>query len=186
MLAEMSACAHRLGMAFGRDALRAQEHKRRAELFDLFERCFFGVRVAVALRIRLRRGAPEALRVEAREDRDRDDEPEARVRERSDADREVERASVPLLIKTLRGVASDAAALPGPLPADLTTLTALLARQTGTPGPSARPAAPGLRARLASSGVLPLATLPLRASSAGHAVAAQALRPRAATGPPRR
>ena len=55
MLAEMSACAYRLGMSFGRQAEAAQETSRKLEMFRLFERCFFAVRVATALQLRLRR-----------------------------------------------------------------------------------------------------------------------------------
>src|SRR5262245_12101837 len=55
MLTAMSACAYRLGMAFGREAESAEDHARKVELLGLFERCFFSVRVATALRLRLGR-----------------------------------------------------------------------------------------------------------------------------------
>jgi hypothetical protein len=199
MLAEMAAVAHRLGMAFAREAEREADWKRKAELFGLFDRCFFGVRVAIALKLRLRqaaRAAPVGVSVlnEAREADDfhqRGDPPETErpdtaepVRERLDADRDREgdRASLPMLMKTLRGVAADAAALPGPAPAELPALTALLARATGTGGPATR--APPLRSRLSGAAVLTMP--PPRAGPVASAFAIQALRPRAATGPPGR
>jgi hypothetical protein len=199
MLAEMAAVAHRLGMAFGREAEREADWKRKAELFGLFDRCFFGVRVAIAPKLRLRqaaRAAPVGVSVlsEAREADDfheRGDPPETErpdaaepVRERLDADRDREgdRASLPLLMRTLRGVAADAAALPGPAPADLPALTALLTRATGTGGPAKRPAP--LRSRLSGAAVLTMP--PPRAGPVAGAFATQALRPRTATGPPRR
>jgi len=87
------------------------------------------------------------------------------LRERldGDRDREGERASLPLLMKTLRGVAADAAALPGPAPAK-------------------RPAP--LRLRLSGAAVLTMP--PPRAGPVSNAFATQAPRPRAATGPPGR
>jgi hypothetical protein len=199
MLAEMAAVAHRLGMAFGREAEREADWKRKAELFGLFDRCFFGVRVAIALKLRLRqaaRAAQAGVSVpsedrEADDFHERGDPPEterpntvAPARERLDADRDREgdRASLPLLIKTLQGVAADAAALPGPAPAELPALTALLTRATGTGGPAKRPAP--LRSRLSGAAVLMMPTP--RAGPATGAFAAQALRPRTATGPPRR
>jgi hypothetical protein len=175
MLAEMCACAHRLGMAFGREAEAAQDHAERMALFDLFDRCFFSVRVGVGLQLRLRRegrpgptqrpadapaDAPAAEReAEPAHDAPDRDAPEGR-RERldeRDRDRETERASLPILLKTLKGVAADAAARPGPRPAELPSLIELLAQFGGEPSspantpPPPRPAA-SLRTRLASSG----------------------------------
>jgi len=192
MLAEMSACAHRLGMAFGREAERTADWQRKLELVDLFERCFFGVRVSIALGLRLKRAAAAGMALgragEAEDLRDREDPPETErpeglPRERLDADREreTERASLPLLLKTLRGVAADAAALPGPTPAGLPALTALLARTAGDPDSKIRPASGGLRSRLAGAAAVAIATAPPRAG-----VATLARRPRPATGPPRR
>lgn len=201
MLTEMSACAYRLGMAFAREAEREADWTRKAELLGLFDRCFFGVRVALALKLRLlqaARATPGAAhqRGETREADDfheRGDPPETErpdvgepLRERLDADRdrEGERASLPLLMKTLRGVTTDAAALPGPAPAELPALTALLARATGARGQAIRPAP--LRTRLSGAAALPISTAPPRAGPAANAFATQTLRPRTATGPPRR
>jgi hypothetical protein len=204
MLAEMSACAYRLGLAFGREAERTEEVGRRLEMFQLFDRCFFAVRVATALQLRLRREAwaaparepandAEDLREREPLDAEPQDaesldagrpEPDAPGRERLDADRdrdrETERASLPVLLTTLTGVAADAAARPGRPPAALPALQALLARASAEPAPVRRPAgAPPLRDRLAGSAAVAV-TAPPRAPSG--------LRPpvRRATGPPRR
>jgi hypothetical protein len=195
MLAEMSACAYRLGLTFAQEAERAEDAGRRLEMYQLFDRCFFAVRVATALQLRLRRETGAALAREAAgeaEDlHERDpaetERPERNERERmeADLDREREPASLPVLLGTLRGVAADAAALPGRKPGELPTLQDLLARATAAPS-SARPAAnsksgpPPLRERLAGSAAVAVATVP------------QTLRPspglpaRRATGPPRR
>lgn len=53
MLSELSQCAYRLGLAFGHEAERAEDAARRLEYFRLFDRCFFAVRVATALELRL-------------------------------------------------------------------------------------------------------------------------------------
>lgn len=68
MLPEMSACAYRLGMAFGQAAEPAEDDGRRLEMFQLFDRCFFAVRVATALQLRLRREGGMALAREPREE----------------------------------------------------------------------------------------------------------------------
>jgi len=84
-----------------------------------------------------------------------------------------------VLLRTLDGVAADAAALPGPEPAALPTLRELLAHMTPDPPPT--PPKTDLRVRLAGSGAavtLQLAPRPL-GSPGGLAV-------RRATGPPRR
>lgn len=160
-LSAMSACACRLGMAFGAEAERAQDSALKIEWFGLFERCFFSVRVATALELRLRREA-WSMR-EAASDREdlneRADPPEREDRDRAfderdrEGDREVERASLPILLRTLDGVAADASALPGPPPAALLTLNELLAQARTRPVAAARTApAAGLRARLTGSG----------------------------------
>ena len=194
MLAEMGAVAHRLGMAFGREAERETDWARKRELFDLFDRCFFGVRVAISLRLRLARatatGAQPPLYAAREAEQERADPPETERpgRERPDADREREgeRASLPLLLETLQGVAVDAAALPGPPPAALQPLTALLARATATHGPATRPAPGALRTRFAGASAVAMAIPPPRAGPAARGLPAQTLRPRAATGPPGR
>jgi hypothetical protein len=202
MLSDLSQCAYRLGMAFGGEAERAQDAARRLEYFQLFDRCFFAVRVATALELRLLR-TPVAPRREAateREDlsdRDRsgheplDIERPERFPERLDAERdrerEVEPASLPLLLRTLQGVAADAAGLPGPEPAALPTLRQLLAHVTSdapavTPTTAPPTAAASLRARLAGSGAASaLALAPPQPSRPGGALAM-----RRATGPPDR
>lgn len=163
-LNDLTEIAYRLGVAFGVAAERADTDERQVELFKLFDRCFFSVRVGIALELRLRkelatRSAPEREAPE-REAPERE-RPEAG--ERSDAlryderdrEREVERASLPLLLRTLESVAADAA-LPGPPPAELPNLRELLAQVRGAePTPPARPAKPPLRARLTGSATLP-------------------------------
>lgn len=189
-LSEMSACAYRLGMAFGAEAEQAEDVARKIEWFELFERCFFSVRVATALELRLRREA--RLGREAESDReeliDRAD-PQEREGEREDRDRgyderdrdregDVERASLPVLLRTLEGVVADAAALPDVEPAALLTLRELLAQAKSEPA-AAAPAA-SLRSRLAGSGAATaLAPRPPPDFGAGRTV-------RRATGPPAR
>jgi len=184
-LSEMSQCAYRLGMAFGAEAERAQDTERRLEYFWLFDRCFFAVRVATALELRLAR-MPAASRDEALTDREdaerpeRDDSGLDRAEGDRDREREVEPASLPLLLRTLEGVAADAAALQGPEPAALPTLRELLAHATST-GAARSTLAANPKARLAGSGAataLQLAPPPLRARAA--------LLVRRATGPPTR
>ena len=178
----LSACAYRLAERFGAEAERAPAGDLKA--FELFERCFFAVRVATALQLRLWQtpgaardsGAARADRPDAALDRGL-----ARDRD-SDRDREREPASLPLLLKTLEAVAADAAALPGPAPAELPTLRELLAQLTSAPAPAKeRPRTPtGLRARLAGSAAAPLATVPPPARPS------PILALHRATGPPRR
>jgi hypothetical protein len=191
-LSELSQCAYRLGLAFGHEAERAEDTARKREYFHLFDRCFFAVRVATALELRLWR-TPSISPGEAFGDRedDRADDAEPPERERSersedtdrDREREAEPASLPVLLRTLDGVAADAAALPGPEPAALPTLRELLAHVAPEPLPSppSTPSRMDLRARLAGSGAavaLQLAPRPARSPGA--------LAVRRATGPPRR
>ena len=206
MLADMGACAYRLGMAFGAEAERSVALADKLQYVQLFERCFFAVRVGIALELRLRReGRWEAARA-GREDRDspadraerdppEDERPEAFEPERpalyteGDRDREAERATLPLLLDTLQGVAADAAALPGPPPAELPTLRDLLARYASdTAEPPAATPGQTYRARLASStaavpgqgGFAGLLTRPPDRPSRGGAPSPS----RPATGPP--
>src|SRR5947209_5090232 len=140
-LFQMSECAYRLGMAFGAEAERTQDLGKKIEWFELFERCFFGVRVATALELRLRRTPAEAR--EPASDRealiDRAEAPEREDRERGyderdrEGDREIERASFPLLVRTLEEIVADAAALPGPEPADVSTLRELIVKAGSAP-----------------------------------------------------
>ena len=202
MLSELSACAHRLGVAFAAEAEATEDWGRKLELVQLFDRCFFSVRVAINLQLRLRRegGARaaerhdveraeglEIERPEAAQDATRDDTYDER-----DRDRETERATLPLLLSTLNGIAKDAAALPGPAPAALPSLRDLLARVGAEPAATPRRPSPlPLRARLAGSAGLALASPPGPATGPPRAnvatlVAPLARRPRTATGPPRR
>lgn len=205
-LDELSQYAYRLGCVFGAAAERAEDPGRQLEYVQLFDRCFFSVRVAIALELRLRReplASRPASRVgredlsihverdpSEREPREDDaagrDAPE-RFAER-DRERERETASLPLLLRTLSAVVTDAATLPGPEPSALPSLRELLARITSvptgetpiTPRPIPRPSGTGLRARLAGSTTAPVMTLPSRARPpAGFALPA-----RRATGPP--
>jgi len=198
MLSEMSACAHRLGMAFAAQAEAEADWRRKAELFQLFDRCFFSVRVAIALELRLRRevglraSADGAHDIEPTEglEIERPEAPErAEAYDERDRDRESDRegASLPLLLSTLKAVATDAAALPGPAPAALPKLNALLARvgvQLSPSGAAATPRAapspaPPLKARLTGSAGAALAILPQPGSGKAPPL-------RRATGPPRR
>lgn len=180
MLSEMGECAYRLGKVFGAEAERAGTHERRLEYYQLFDRCFFAVRMSVALGLRLRRAARAEGRdgayAEAREREtaecetgERDpverDAPEterldAYVETEGERDREREPVSLPLFLNSLAGIAADASALPGPEPAALPSLRELLARVKSdtapTPGPAAKPRAnSALRARLAGSATTP-------------------------------
>lgn len=182
-LSDLSQCAYRLGLAFGAEAERAEDVARKIEFFELFDRCFFSVRVAVALKLRLRRPQTASEPMTDREtlaDPTERDPPDRDPRER-DREGDRERASLPLLLKTLNGVVEAAAALPGPEPADLPTLRELLAHATASPATLTRP--PGaLRARLAGSATVPVRT-PKTSARPGSALAASLRR---ATGPPRR
>ncbi len=190
MLSEMSQCAYRLGMAFGAEAERAAEADERVDYFRLFERCFFAVRVAAALELRLWRTPSEPREAAAdreelidradlpdREDRDRGDDERDR-----DRDRDVETASLPVLLRTLNAVVADASALPGPVPAALPTLRELPAQVQSSPKSSFPKSAVSLRSSLAGSGAataLALAPRPMVRPVAG-------LSARRATGPPGR
>ncbi|MGZ6018083.1 MAG: hypothetical protein ACXWKO_05380 [Phenylobacterium sp.] len=189
-LSELTECAYRLGLVFGHEAERAEDTARRLEYFRLFDRCFFSVRVAIALELRLRRtpamasDEPLAERLDNRADPPEDERADSDrnlERERSEADRdrerEAERASLPVLLRTLEGVAEQAATLPGPEPAALPTLRELLAHVA--PGSPPAPARTDLRARLAgSAATLTLQRTPTSGNPAGLTV-------RRATGPPR-
>ena len=193
MLSDLSRCAYRLGLAFGHEAERAEDGARKLEYFRLFDRCFFAVRVATALELRLWRtpATPPGEALGEREElRDRADPPETERPERDEdadgdreRDREAEPASLPVLLRTLDGIAADAAALPGPEPAALPTLRELLAHVAPEPLPTPPPTRPrtDLRARLAGSGAA--VTLQLAPRPAGIP---GGLAVRRATGPPRR
>ena len=137
MLAELTESAFALGKRFAAAAEGEKNVDRAIEWFRLFDRCFFSVRVSIALQLRLERTRAEPR--EAASDREelleRDEEIEEERPERPeryderdrDRERESERASLPILLKTLDGIVADASALPGPEPAELPTLRVLLA-----------------------------------------------------------
>jgi len=180
-LDDLIGVAHRLGMVFGQEAERIDAMERKLPLLEAFSRCFFSVRVGIALKLRLAKeaGAP-AVRPEREVERPEPPELERPERgetfrfDERDRERDVERASLPLLLRTLEGVAADAEALLGPQPAELPTLRELLARvKADAPAPAARP----LRARLTGSATT--VTLPRPGPRAASPL-------RRATGPPHR
>lgn len=193
-LTEMSECACRLGMAFGAVAEREDDDPaRQLQYFDLFERCFFAVRMATSLTLRLGHSLMASSERERPErERPEQERPEQERAERQPSDRDIDRdrererdresASFPMLLKTLGAVADAASALPGPAPAALPSLRELLAQFTSDPAPAKQPteAGQGLRARLAGSAATPVVTLP---SSARPSPIPALHR---ATGPPRR
>ncbi|HEY1449221.1 MAG TPA: hypothetical protein VGF33_11875, partial [Caulobacteraceae bacterium] len=135
-----------------------------------------------ALELRLKR-TPAELR-EAASDRealiDRPDpsDSEDRGYDERDRDRETERVSLPILLRTLEGVVADAAMLPGPEPAELPTLRELITHAKSTPATAPQ----SLKSRLTGSGAAPAPRpAPHLASNVGQILAA-----RRATGPPRR
>ena len=194
-LSEMAECAYRLGMAFGAATEKAQGTDGWLAYFNAFDRCFFAVRVATALELRLNRTPAEPR--EAAADRealiDRADPPETpesetdghdrdRGYDERDRDRETERASLPILLRTLEGVAADAETLPAAEPAELLTLRELIAHAKAAPSPAQTETAQNLRSRLTGSGAaLAPPPRPHLASNVGQVLAA-----RRATGPPRR
>jgi hypothetical protein len=185
MLAELREPAFRLGMAFAAEAERAADVATKVEFVQLFHRCFFSVRVAIGLELRLER--TPAVRPEPREaasdwedlcDRDPPDrsdryEPDY-DRER---DRETERASFPILVRALDGVVAGAGKITGPEPAELPTLRDLLAKVKSGPPPASRPT---MKARLTGTGGAPgLAPARRPASNVAEVLAARRSR-----GPP--
>ena len=193
-LSELTECAYRLGLAFGAEAEQAETPERRVEYFQLFDRCFFGVRVAIALQLRLQRAPAGQDALSARGDPSERDQAEREAADHDgldryterDRERDLEPASLPILLRTLGGVAADAAALPGPEPAELPTLRELLAQVTSQPTatPSPRAGGASLRARLAGSATTQALTLPPPKGSGPELRIA--LPTRQATGPPRR
>ena len=186
MLDALTQCAYRLGRAFAAEAERSHG-KAMLETYERFSRCFFSVRMGIALKLRLGRLQPVRLATATETETER----EAVEREPSDhltraeplereRDRETERASMPLLLNALETVAADAASLPGPAPTDLLTLRELLATfssapaQSPIPAPAVAPLRPtgDLRIRLAATASASILTIPPPR--------------RHATGPPRR
>ena len=174
----LTQCAYRLGRAFAAEAERSQG-RAMLEACERFDRCFFSVRMGIALQLRLCRPQPVRLETETerdpteREPSDHHTAAEPRERER---DRETERASVPLLLNALATVSADAASLPGPAPTALRELLATFASasaQTPALAPTVSSPRPtgDLRTRLAATASTSVLTAPPR---------------RHATGPPRR
>jgi|GEM_PF-1085800 len=226
MLSEMSDCAYRLGVAVAARAEATEDWGRKLELIQVFDRCFFSVRVSIALQLRLRREAgaearapqgvaqrteterDEGLEIERAEALERPDGPDdvthddvtrggdAGLYTERDRDRETERASLPLLLSTLNGVADAAGALPGPAPAALPALRELLARvgaetpaalRAPTPRANAQTGSPANARINLLAGARAGPAAPLRTRLAGSAVATlEAGPPLRATGPPRR
>lgn len=186
-LDEMRNAAHGLGMAFAQAAEAEDDLDRKLILFDAFHRSFASVRLSIALALRLKREARMPARIETERpeseplDLERAEAPERPERyDERDRDREAERASFPLLLRTLGRVADDAQALL-PQAAELPTLRELLTRVGGQPAAAAaQPVATPLRARL--SGGAATLTLPPPHRPGGLADSL----PRRSTGPPRR
>ena len=186
-LDQMREVAFRLGMSLGQAALAEDGIDRKLTLLDAFHRSFAAVRLSIALKMRLAREARTAPRAEAeRPETERVELESAEAAERPerfderDRDRETERASFPLLLRTLGRVADDAQALI-PQAAELPTLRELLDRVGAQPAPAAKPADP-LRERLSGGTAALTLTAPPRSSPSGL----RGLPPQRSTGPPRR
>lgn len=185
-LDDLRNAAHALGMAFASAAQVETDFDRKLSLFDAFHRSFASVRLSIALALRLKREAHRPARVETERleteplEVERAEAPERPERyDERDRDRETERASFPLLLRTLGRVADDAQALL-PQAAELPTLRELLDRVGAQPAAAAAPVATPLRSRL--SGGTATVTLPPPHRLDGLAGAT----PRRSTGPPRR
>jgi len=191
-LDEMRDIAHALGMAFGLAAQAEDDLDRKLVLVDAFHRSFASVRLSIALALRLEREARTPARTEtARAESDhaeseprdveRDEAPERPERcDERDRDGEAERASFPLLLRTLDRVADDAQTLL-PQAAELPALRELLDRVGARPAAAtAQPVATPLRSRL--SGGTATLTLPPLLQPRGLVGGL----PRRSTGPPRR
>lgn len=185
-LEDMRNAAHALGVAFAQAAQAEDDFDRKLILFDAFHRSFASVRLSIALALRLRQDARRTglIEIERAEtetlERERVDDAERPERyDERDRDREAERATFPLLLRTLGRVANDAEALL-PQAAELPTLRELLNRVSTQPAPRARPPmVTPLRARLSGGA----ATLTLSPPRLGDLAGVP---PRQSTGPPRR
>ena len=223
----MREAAFGLGMGFAQAAEVEGDLGRRLQLFEAFNRSFASVRLAIALAMRVRREGrlppPSALvesarpqlepEVERPEALERPEPPERITYDERDRDREAERVSLPILLRTLARVADDAGTLT-PGAAELPGLRELLDRLgapsrptsgPSTPGPStsgqppspsasrshspSTPPSPGgaLRARL-SGGTAALTLSPRPPGGSGLPALSPGFRPGAprSTGPPRR
>lgn len=193
-LDDMRQAAYRLGMGFAQAAEAEGDLDRKLALFDAFHRSFASVRLSIALAMRLAREAQAPARVEAERDAaaeteraealERPERPERPERyDERDRDREAERASLPLLLRTLERVADDAGTLL-PQAADLPTLRELLDRVRAGPPPETppRPGPAPLRARL--SGGAATLTLAPSPRPRGDLTGLSSAPPRRSTGPP--
>ncbi|WP_337185810.1 hypothetical protein [Phenylobacterium sp.] len=219
----MREAAFGLGMGFARAAEAEGDLDRRLRLFEAFNRSFASVRLAIALAMRVRREgrlpppSPSALAEAARrepgterpealdrpEPPDSPEPPERITYDERDRDREAERVSLPILLRTLARVADDAGTLT-PQAAELPGLRELLDRvgaPSGPPtsvsvaapppsprSPSAQPSSGGaLRARL-SGGTAALTLSPRPPDGSGLPGLSPGFRPGGvrSTGPPRR
>jgi len=186
-LDEMRNAAQALGMAFAKAAQAEDDLDRKLVLLDAFHRSFASVRLSIALALRIEREARMPARVEIERpeteplDVERAEAPERPERyDERDRDREAERASFPLLLRTLGRVADDARALL-PQAAQLPTLRELLDRvgaqpAAATPNPVAAP----LRSRLSGGTATLTLPPPHRPGALPNGL------PRRSTGPPRR
>ena len=116
------------------------------EVFHGFDRCFFAVRMAIGLEMRLGRAptAPvERVERERAEALERPERPDCETER--DRERDREPVSLSVFLRTLNKIVDDASALPGPPPADLPTRRELLARVTSEPGPVSRATGPPRR-----------------------------------------
>ena len=198
-LDEMRQAAFGLGMSFAQAGMAEDDIDRKLRLFDAYHRSFASVRLSIALAMRLRQEARLALRADAppaaseSAEVERDETPEPsdhagrpeRYDER-DRDRETERASLPLLLRTLEQVADDARALT-PQAAELPTLHELLDRVRAQPAPAKPATAPtqaasALRTRL-SGGTAALTLAPLHRSGS-QLPGLGGVSPRRSVGPP--
>ena len=180
-LDDLRNAAHALGMAFAQAAQAEDDLDRKLSLFDAFHRSFASVRLSIALALRLKREAHMPARIETERpeieplDVERAEAPE-RPERYDERDRETERASFPLLLRTLSRVADDAQALL-PQAAELPSLRELLDRIGAQPAVAApRPVATPLRSRL-SGGTATLTLPPPHRPNQGPP-------PRWSTGPP--
>ena len=184
-LAQMRQIAFDLGMSFGQAAMAEADLDRKLTLFDAYCRSFSSMRLAISLKMRIQREARMTGRDRPRPEVERDEAVEAPETERTERleelererDRDTERVSLPILLRTLGRVADDAETLlPGA--AQLPTLRELLVRVKAQPAPEhARPGR-------AATGAQPLANPPLRRSRHPDPFTATAARPARPPGPP--
>lgn len=152
-LDDLRDAAYGLGMAFAQAAMAEGDLDRKLALFDAFHRSSASVRLSIALQMRLRREAkapprPEIERPDAERLEIERPERAERPDDYDERDRDRERVSFPLLLRTLSRVADDAQALL-PEAAELPSLREILDRVKAAPSRATPSAVAGnLRARL--------------------------------------